>query len=182
MALRVLLVWIYNNTGRSVFATALCHASVDVSAFVFPNYGSHYDPRFVAPITVVAAIVVTLLWGSRTLTGEGGESGTAPCDRHEREDRRAIRARWNARCGIRRRRSGRPGGCGGAPRPGSSSARHTTHRRVALDRCRRRDHRTIACGECSYWGASKARSGRDIRAPPGAAAGRPIGSRDLGGG
>ena len=75
VALRVLLVWIYNNTGRSVFAAALCHASVNVSAFVFPNYGSHYDPRFVGPITVVAAVVVTLLWGSRTLTREGEEAG-----------------------------------------------------------------------------------------------------------
>lgn len=68
VALRVLLVWIYNNTGRSVFAAALCHASVNVSAFLFPNLGSHYDPRFVGPITVVAAIIVTLVWGSRTLT------------------------------------------------------------------------------------------------------------------
>ena len=68
VALRVLLVWIYNNTGRSVFAASLCHASVNVSAFLFPNLGSNYDPRFVGPITVGAAIIVTLVWGSKTLT------------------------------------------------------------------------------------------------------------------
>ncbi len=75
VALRVLLVWIYNNTGRSVFAAALCHASVNVSWFMFPNYSSHYDPRFVGPIMVVAAILVTVLCGSRTLTREGEGSG-----------------------------------------------------------------------------------------------------------
>lgn len=35
----------------------------------------HYDPRFVGPITAVAAIIVTLFWGSRTLTREVGQSG-----------------------------------------------------------------------------------------------------------
>ena len=72
VALRVLLVWIYNNTRRSVFAAALCHASVNVSVFLFPNVGSHYDPRFAAPITVVAAMGVVVLWGPRTLTGRAG--------------------------------------------------------------------------------------------------------------
>jgi len=75
VALRVLLVWIYNNTGRSVFAAALCHASVNVSAFLFPNLGSHYDPRLVAPITVIAAITATFFWGSRTLTRHREQSG-----------------------------------------------------------------------------------------------------------
>lgn len=74
VALRVLLVWIYNNTGRSVFAAALCHASINVSWFMFPNFGSHYDPHFFGPITVVAAVVVTVFWGSRTLTREGEQS------------------------------------------------------------------------------------------------------------
>lgn len=79
VALRVLLVWIYNNTGKSVFAAALCHASVNVSWFLFPIYGSHYDPRFVGPITVFAAIIVTLFWGSRTLTRQG-RAATAVAD------------------------------------------------------------------------------------------------------
>src|SRR6201999_804260 len=39
---RVLVVWLYNNTGRSVFAASLFHATSNVSQFSFPNYGSHY--------------------------------------------------------------------------------------------------------------------------------------------
>jgi len=45
VAPRVLLVWIYNNTGKSVFAETVCHAMSNVRIFL-PNYGSYYDPRF----------------------------------------------------------------------------------------------------------------------------------------
>jgi membrane protease YdiL (CAAX protease family) len=64
---RVLLVWLYNNTGKSVFAAAVCHATVNVSWLLFPNYGSHYDPRITGLITVFAAVLVTVIWGPRTL-------------------------------------------------------------------------------------------------------------------
>ncbi len=67
VALRVLLVWLYNNTGKSVFAAALCHAMVNVSWQLFPNYGSHYDPRITGLITAFAAVIVTVVWGPRTL-------------------------------------------------------------------------------------------------------------------
>jgi membrane protease YdiL (CAAX protease family) len=67
VASRVLLVWLYNNTGKSVFATALCHAMQNVSWQLFPNQGSHYDPRITGLITALAAVIVTVVWGSRTL-------------------------------------------------------------------------------------------------------------------
>ncbi|NIM90139.1 MAG: CPBP family intramembrane metalloprotease [Candidatus Aminicenantes bacterium] len=67
VALRVLLVWLYNNTGKSVFAAALCHAMVNVSWQLFPNYGSHYDPRIIGLLTVFSVIIVTVVWGPRTL-------------------------------------------------------------------------------------------------------------------
>lgn len=67
LASRVLLVWLYNNTGKSVFAAALCHAMINVSWQLFPNHGSHYDPRITGLITAFAAVVVTVAWGSRTL-------------------------------------------------------------------------------------------------------------------
>jgi len=68
VAMRVLLVWLFNNTGKSVFAAALCHAMVNVSWQLFPNYGSHYDPRITGLITAFAAVTVTVIWGPRTLT------------------------------------------------------------------------------------------------------------------
>jgi membrane protease YdiL (CAAX protease family) len=67
VALRVLIVWIYNNTGKSVFAAALYHAIANVSWQLFPNYGSHWDPRITGLITAFAAVIVTVVWGPRTL-------------------------------------------------------------------------------------------------------------------
>jgi hypothetical protein len=48
VALRILIVWLYNNTGKSA-------------------YGSYYDPAVTGAIAVIAAAIVTFLWGSRTL-------------------------------------------------------------------------------------------------------------------
>jgi membrane protease YdiL (CAAX protease family) len=67
VASRVLIVWIYNNTGKSVFAVILYHDMINVSIFLFPDYGSHYDPRITCPIIVFAAAIVTVVWGPRTL-------------------------------------------------------------------------------------------------------------------
>lgn len=68
-ATRVLLVWVYNNAGRSVAAAALCHATVNLSWQLFPNQGSHYDPRIVGLVTVAFAVIVTVVWGPKTLAG-----------------------------------------------------------------------------------------------------------------
>ncbi len=64
---RVLLTWFYNNTGKSVFAAALFHAMMNVSWQLFPNYGSHWDPRIAGFIVAFTATVVTVIWGPRTL-------------------------------------------------------------------------------------------------------------------
>jgi membrane protease YdiL (CAAX protease family) len=80
VASRVLLVWLYNNTGKSVLAAAVCHAMVNVSWQLFPNYGSHYDPRITGLITALAAVVVTIVWGPRTLARNELLS-TKPTDR-----------------------------------------------------------------------------------------------------
>jgi hypothetical protein len=58
---RILIVWIYNNTGRSVFAAIEFHATANVSQFSFPNYGSHYDPLVVGLILTLMATVVTFV-------------------------------------------------------------------------------------------------------------------------
>jgi uncharacterized protein len=67
VASRVLIVWLYNNTGKSVFAAVLYHAISNVSWFLFPNDGSHYDPRITGLITAFVAAIVTVVWGPRTL-------------------------------------------------------------------------------------------------------------------
>jgi uncharacterized protein len=67
VALRTLTVWLYNNTGRSLFAAIVFHAMSNVSFAVFPNYGSHWDPAVAGAITAIAAVIVTFLWGPKTL-------------------------------------------------------------------------------------------------------------------
>ena len=65
VALRVLHVWIYDNTGRSLFGQALFHATANVGWQLFPNDGSHFDPAVTAPILVAVAVTVSLLWWPR---------------------------------------------------------------------------------------------------------------------
>ena len=67
VALRVLIVWLYNNTGGSVLAAILFHATDNVSVSLFPNAGSHYDPAVTGTITAITAAIVVLLWGRKTL-------------------------------------------------------------------------------------------------------------------
>ncbi len=64
---RILIVWLYNCTGKSVFATVLYHAMSNVSVFLFPNYGSHYDPFITWLITAFTAAIVIFVWGPETL-------------------------------------------------------------------------------------------------------------------
>jgi membrane protease YdiL (CAAX protease family) len=67
IALRILTVWLYNNTGRSLFAVIVFHATSNVSFAVFPNHGSCWDPAVAGAITAIAAVIVTFLWGPKTL-------------------------------------------------------------------------------------------------------------------
>jgi len=67
IALRVVIVWLYSNTGKSVLAAAVCHATYNVSWQLFPNQGSHYDPRVTGLIMAFGAVIVTATWGPRTL-------------------------------------------------------------------------------------------------------------------
>jgi len=72
VASRVLFVWIYNNTGKSLFAMALLHPGFGVYWYLFPvsaNLGipSFYDPRNLALTAIVLVAIVTFLWGPQTL-------------------------------------------------------------------------------------------------------------------
>jgi hypothetical protein len=75
VALRVLMVWLFNRAGQSLFAAIVFHAMINVSTFAFPKAGSHYDPQVTGLILTGAALLVTLGWGE-TLKGSRKESGT----------------------------------------------------------------------------------------------------------
>jgi uncharacterized protein len=72
---RVLFAWIYNSTGKSVFAIAIMHTLFNQIWLVFPrNEGLvglsvplFYSPSNLAITTIALATIVTFLWGSKTL-------------------------------------------------------------------------------------------------------------------
>jgi membrane protease YdiL (CAAX protease family) len=67
VSLRVIIVWLHNNTGFSVFSTIVFHTMINVSNFAFPNYGSHYNPTLAFMIQAGVAVIVVILWGAQTL-------------------------------------------------------------------------------------------------------------------
>ena len=66
---RVLAAWIFNNTGKSVFAAILFHASDNTALVTLPEVQaiSPWGAVMTSSLVVVAAVVVTLLWGPGTL-------------------------------------------------------------------------------------------------------------------
>lgn len=70
IAFRVLVVWLYNNTGSSVFAAILFHAIANTGRSIFPGGRSSFEVGDAAvgySIIIITAIVITFLWGSKTL-------------------------------------------------------------------------------------------------------------------
>ena len=70
---RVLFVWVYNNSGKSLFSMALFHSTFGLFWILLPatdnlqKAPSYYDPRLAAFIALSYVAIVTLLWGSKTL-------------------------------------------------------------------------------------------------------------------
>src|SRR5512136_58322 len=67
-ATRVLFVWVYSNTGRSVFAVAATHLTFNLGWQFFPATGgllvpSFYDPPRLAITTLSVLAAVLFLWG-----------------------------------------------------------------------------------------------------------------------
>ena len=65
--LRVVMVWLFNNTGKSVFGMVLFHVTINISPYLIPNQGAHYDPFIACILLILTVIVVVLLWDSKTL-------------------------------------------------------------------------------------------------------------------
>jgi membrane protease YdiL (CAAX protease family) len=66
---RVLVAWIFNNTGKSVFAAILFHAADNTALVTLPEVQaiSPWGAVVHCSLVLVAAVVVTLLWGPETL-------------------------------------------------------------------------------------------------------------------
>ena len=71
VAVRVLIVWIYNNTGKSLFACILFHTMLNLGRPLFPKDETHNPlvdyPEIHYSIIAIIALFVAFLWGSKTL-------------------------------------------------------------------------------------------------------------------
>ena len=72
VAARVLFVWIYNNSGQSLFSMALCHWSVGLFLSLWPQENLQqavpfYRPGIAAGVAVLYVLLVGYLWGPETL-------------------------------------------------------------------------------------------------------------------
>ena len=65
---RILLVWIYNNTGKSLFAVILCHAVSNVPPAALPVYASPLGPVITAVLVMIIVVIITRVWDFQTLT------------------------------------------------------------------------------------------------------------------
>lgn len=71
---RVITVWLFVASGRSVLLVAVFHAMTNVSEFMIPDYGSRFDPMLTCLImTAMAAVVIGV--SGRDLTGRKRERG-----------------------------------------------------------------------------------------------------------
>jgi len=68
VAARVLIVWLYNNTGKSVFVAAVFHAMMNLSWQLFPIHGSYFDEPVNSLLMVLAAAFVIVVLGRSRLT------------------------------------------------------------------------------------------------------------------
>lgn len=71
VATRVIMVWLFNNTGHSVFGAAVFHAMSNLAWQMFPVRGSYFDQRLNGLILVGVAVLVVLFWSPATLSSWG---------------------------------------------------------------------------------------------------------------
>ncbi len=71
VGMRILIVWLYNNTGKSVFVCILFHSIANIGRFLFPKDPNHNPlvdyPDIHYSIIAIAAVIVIFLWGAKTL-------------------------------------------------------------------------------------------------------------------
>jgi hypothetical protein len=65
---RILIVWLYHNSGRQVPVTVLFHAMINLTYVLYPIDGSYYDPAITGMIVAVFVAAVLILWRGQMLT------------------------------------------------------------------------------------------------------------------
>lgn len=65
--LRIIMVWIFNNAGKSVFAMVLFHTMINISPYLIPNYGAHYNPFIFCMLLMITVVIIVFVWDGKTL-------------------------------------------------------------------------------------------------------------------
>ena len=61
ISLRMIMVWIFANAGKSVFILTVFHAMINLSWQLFPINGSFYDPKVFSLISFGIAVIVIVI-------------------------------------------------------------------------------------------------------------------------
>jgi membrane protease YdiL (CAAX protease family) len=70
VSFRILTVWLYNNTGKSVMSAILFHAVTNTGRSIFPGSRSTFelwDGAIGYGLIAITAVIVVFLWGPKTL-------------------------------------------------------------------------------------------------------------------
>lgn len=71
IAFRIILVWLFNNTNKSLFACILLHCLYNTGRVLFPTDGQNNPlvnyPSIHYLVIIIIAGSITLLWGQKTL-------------------------------------------------------------------------------------------------------------------
>jgi membrane protease YdiL (CAAX protease family) len=67
IGIRTLIVWIYNNNGKSVFAAILFHAVYNVCTIMITSFYTSLGHLFTSIFIIITAAIVVFLWGPETL-------------------------------------------------------------------------------------------------------------------
>ncbi|WP_429380186.1 hypothetical protein [Mucilaginibacter sp. UYCu711] len=67
VAIRVIMVWLFNNMGKSIFAMALFHMILNLGWQSFPINGSFFDPCITELIMAAVTGIVVILGRPRNL-------------------------------------------------------------------------------------------------------------------
>jgi uncharacterized protein len=66
--LRIIMVWIFNNTGKSVLGMIVFHTMINISPYLIPDYGSRYNPFIFTVLLIIISLWIITYWNSPTLT------------------------------------------------------------------------------------------------------------------
>ena len=67
IALRVIIVWLFESAGQSVFIAVLFHTMINMPWGVFTTFEAYFDPFVLLVILTLVALTVVGLWGPSTL-------------------------------------------------------------------------------------------------------------------